>query len=449
MVGAGPAAFYATEKLLKSELVSVDMFERLPAPYGLVRYGVAPDHLKIKNVTRAFDKTASHPDFRFFGNVRIGVDLSLEDLRQHYSMVLFGTGAQTDRRLGIPGEDLPGSHPATEFVAWYNGHPDFVSCEFDLSAKNVAVIGVGNVAVDVARILCRTHAELNETDMAQYAIDSLIQSSTTNVYMLGRRGPAQAAFTNPEVKELGELDGADVVVRREDVALSDVEKEFLEASDDKTVARKMEILNEFSALPEGHKPRKLHIRFRVSPVEIVAGDDGRVSGIKVVYNRMVLEGGRIRPIPTDKTELIPVELVFRSVGYRGVRIEGVPFDDKQGIIPNDAGRVVDEDGERVAGMYVTGWIKRGPSGVIGTNKPDGAETAASMLEDLQNVQAPPGDAGTIFELLESRNVRAISYSDWQQLDKLEIENGRACGRPRQKFLTARDMILAVRSDARK
>src|SRR5574341_1780566 len=386
IIGAGPAGFFLAEKLLGREdvAVHVDLYERLPTPYGLVRFGVAPDHEKIKNVTRQFDKIAARPGFRFFGNVDVGRRLILDDLRRHYHQICFTTGAQTDRRMGIPGEDLARSHPATEFVAWYNGHPDFRDRTFDLSVERVAVVGVGNVAVDVARMLCRTPEELATTDTTDYALAALRASRVREVYLLGRRGPVQAAFTNPEAKELGELPGADIHVRPEEIALDPVSQAELARGDDHAAAKKVDILREFSSRQPTGKPRLLTIRFLVSPVELLGDDRGRVRAMRLVRNRLVTgKDGSARAEATGQFEELPVGLVFRSVGYRGVPIPGLPFHDAWGVILNDKGRVVDPQTKQpLAGEYAAGWIKRGPSGVIGTNKPDAAETVLGMLEDL-------------------------------------------------------------------
>ena len=450
VIGSGPAAFYASELLLKNtnNIIEVDMFERLAAPHGLVRYGVAPDHAKIKTVTRAYDAIAAHPRFRFFGYVEFGRHLTVTDLSAHYHQVLFATGAQTDRHMGIPGEDLSGSHAATEFVAWYNGHPDFRNCQFDLSVKRAAVIGVGNVAIDVARILVRTPEELEKTDMAAHAIEALRASRIEEVYLLGRRGPAQAAFTNPEVKEIGEMPGADVIVRSDEVQLDPLSEAYVADADDRTLVKKIEILQGYALRkPEG-RSRRLHVRFLVSPVELIGDPGGHVAGMRLVRNRLVAaSGGAISAEPTGEFEELQLGLVFRSVGYRGVGLDGVPFDEKRGVIPNDHGRVLDpRSNTTVPGLYATGWIKRGPSGVIGTNKPDAADTVTSMLADLaQGMHLRPSqpDAGAAEALVLMRQPLAVSYSDWLRADALECSAGRACGRPRLKFATIEEMLAAL------
>jgi ferredoxin--NADP+ reductase len=450
VIGSGPAAFYAVESLFKQSAlaVEVDMFERLPAPHGLVRYGVAPDHAKIKTVTRAYDTIAGHAGFRFFGNVEFGRHLTLDDLARHYHQVVFATGAQTDRQMGIPGEDLQGSHAATEFVAWYNGHPDYRDCQFDLSVERAAVVGVGNVAIDVARILVRTPDELEQTDMAAHAVEALRHSNIREVFLLGRRGPAQAAFTNPEVKEIGEMADADVVVKPDEVQLDPLSQAYVDAAKDRMLVKKIEILQGYALRkPEG-KRRRLHVRFLVSPVELLADGHGRVRAMRLVRNRLVAStSGSISAEPTGEFEDLDVGLVFRSVGYRGVALSEVPFDVRRGVIPNDKGRVLDAaSGEPVTGLYAAGWIKRGPSGVIGTNKPDAAETVAQMVADVERgahwTPAEP-DARAIEALVLSRQPLAVTYADWRRLDELECSQGAACGRPRLKFASTEEMLAAL------
>lgn len=450
IVGSGPTGFYALDHLLRQQgvAVEVDMFDRLPTPYGLVRLGVAPDHQKIKSVTAAFDRAAANPRFRFFGWVEFGKDVSLTDLREHYHQIFYCTGAQTDRRMGIPGEDLRGSHPATEFVAWYNGHPDFRDYRFDLSAERVAVVGVGNVAVDVARILCRTPEELATTDIADYALEALRESRVREVYLLGRRGPAQAAFTNPEVKELGEMAGADVGVRPEEAALDPLTRAALERSPDRTTQKKVEILQSYASRPPSGKARRLVVRFLVSPVALTGDARGHVCSMRLVRTELyATDAGTLQPRPTNEFEDLPVDLVFRSVGYKGVPLPGVPFNEKWGVILNEKGRVLDpETRQPVLGEYTAGWIKRGPTGVIGTNKPDAAGTVACMLEDLVAGRVlTPGrpEAAAIAELVRQRKPDYFSYADWRRLDALEAARGKAAGRPRVKFTSVEEMRAAL------
>lgn len=449
IVGSGPAGFYVAEHLLKQTEVPVriDMFDRLPTPFGLVRFGVAPDHPKIKSVTRVFDKIAKNPAFRFYGNVEIGKDVTLAELKDHYHQICFATGAQTDRHMGIPGEDLPRSHAATEFVAWYNGHPDYRDRHFDLTSERVAVVGVGNVAVDVARILSKTPEELAETDIADHALEALRKSKVREVIMLGRRGPLQAAFTNPEARELGELEGADIHVRADEVRLDPVSQAELDASDDDTLKKKVAIVQEFAEKSRAMKPRLLTLRFLVSPVELVAGADGGVRGMRLARNEIYSDGGKLQSRATGEVEEIPVDMVFRSVGYRGVPIHGLPFQERSGVIPNAAGRVTDPaKGGPLKGTYVSGWIKRGPSGVIGTNKKDGTETATCMLEDASKsaTLAPPQpDPAAIDALVRSRRSDVVTYADWARLDAVEIARGERAGRPRVKLVTRAEVQAAL------
>jgi ferredoxin--NADP+ reductase len=435
VVGSGPAGFYTADALLKSDdpPVEVDVIDRLPTPHGLVRLGVAPDHENIKAVSRAFEKTAARSGFRFFGNVEIGRDVSHEDLLRLYDAVVYSVGAQTDRRLGIAGEDLPGSWPATAFVAWYNGHPDFQELEFDLTHERAVVIGNGNVAVDCVRMLALTAEELATTDTTDAAIDAIAGSGLKEIVMLGRRGPVQAAFTPPELKELGELAGADVIVDPADLELDPGSERELDA-DRELTRRNLELLREYAArLPDG-KPRRIVLRFLTSPVSIVGGE--RVEGIEVVRNELVEEDGRLAARPTGETELIPTGIVLRSVGYKGVALPGVPFDEARGTIPNDAGRV--EGAERT---YAAGWIKRGPSGVIGTNKKDAAETVETLLADGRagHLRSPGGNLET---LLDERGVHYVEHTGWQAIDAVERAAGEPLGRPRVKLHTWEKLMQA-------
>lgn len=449
IVGSGPSGFYAADHLQKQSnlIVAIDMFDRLPTPYGLVRGGVAPDHQKIKSVTKAYDRIAADPNFRFYGNVEFGKDITHDDLVKHYHAIIYAVGAQTDRHMGIPGEDLPGSHPATEFVAWYNAHPDYADYQFDLSAENVAVVGLGNVAMDVIRILAQTVDELSETDIADYALEALQRSKVKNIYVLGRRGPAQAAFTNPEIKELGELKETSVIVGADEMVLDPVSQKLVDSGDDKTATRNVEILKSYAEQGDTGKPRKIHMRFCVSPVEI--SGNGCVQSIKIVKNELVADDkGNLKAKATDQYETIPVGLVFRSVGYQGMALPGVPFDEKSATIPNDRGRVLTaaRDGQQVIGDYVVGWIKRGPSGVIGTNKPDSVETVDMLIEDLRAgklLDPAEPKRESLESLLGSRGIRYVTFADWHILDLIEQERGEYREAPRRKFHRVEDMLKAI------
>lgn len=450
IIGAGPAGFYAAERLFKeTELViEVDLYDRLPTPFGLVRNGVAPDHQKIKSVTAAFDRIAANPRFRFFGHVELGSDVTVDDLKAHYHQLLYSTGAQTDRPLGIPGDDLIGSHPATEFVAWYNGHPDYRDCEFDLSQESVAVVGVGNVAVDVARILCRTPEELLKTDIADYALEQLRASRVKEVTILGRRGPAQAAFTAPEAKELGELADCDTFVPADEAQLDALSQASLAAAD-RAELRKVEFIQELARRQPSGKSKRLTLRFLVSPVELIGDETGRVKQMRLVRNILyATDAGSLRPKATDQFETLDAGLVFRSIGYRGVPLPGVPFHDSWGVIPNAGGRVLDsESREPLVGQYTAGWIKRGPTGVIGTNKPDAAETVEAMLADARagKLLSPTNATAAAAEaLVRGRQAHVVTYDDWRRLDALELSHGKEQGRPRVKFTRVDDMLAALK-----
>jgi len=447
VVGSGPAGFYAAGALLGGEPpVEVDMVERLPTPWGLVRLGVAPDHPKLKTVSRAFERIAERPGFRFLGNVEAGRDLTHGDLRRLYDAVIYAVGAQSDRRLGIPGEDLPGSWAATELVAWYNGHPDYQELEFDLSAERVVVIGNGNVAVDVARMLALTPEELAPTDTTDAAIEALCSSGIREIVMVGRRGPAQAAFTPPELIELGELAGADVLVDPADLELDPASEAAV--AEDVRAQRNVDVLREYAARVPSGKPRTLRLRFLLSPVAILG--DERVEAIEVVRNRLEpTESGYIRAVATDERETIPCGLVFRSVGYRGVALPDVPFDESRGTIRNDGGRILDEQGQPVPGAYCAGWIKRGPTGVIGTNKKDATETVELLLEDAVAGRLPrtQATAPDVDALLDERGVRRVLHEGWRSIDEVERAAGEKLGRPRVKLCTWDELLAAAESVA--
>jgi len=455
IVGSGPAGFYAAGHLLKNKaspdlVAQVDVYDRLPTPWGLVRAGVAPDHPKIKAVSRMYEKTAAHPEFRFFGNVQFGVDLTHEDLTERYHAVIYAVGAQTDKQMGIPGEELPGSWAATEFVAWYNGHPDYRELEFDLSCQTAVVIGNGNVAMDVTRMLAAPYDALARTDVADHALEVLKESRVEEVVVLGRRGPAQAAFTNPELLELPELTEADVHVDPADVELDEHSRLAIEHEGEITHRRNVEILTDYSKREPSGRPKRIALRFFVSPVAI--GGEGRVESIEVVHNELYRDGsGVLRARSTERHETIGCGLVLRSIGYRGVPLEGVPFDETHGVIPNEGGRVRDpHDQEFVPGEYAVGWIKRGPSGVIGTNKRDAQETVDFLVEDLHEGRLnEPSDPSreSLEALIAERKPEAVAYAGWEAIDAAEKSAGEPNGRPRVKLCSFDELLEAAKQPA--
>jgi ferredoxin--NADP+ reductase len=442
IVGAGPSGFYTSDQLLKVGF-AVDLYDALPTPFGLVRAGVAPDHPKIKSVTRMYAKTATHERFRFFGGVSLGRHVTREELRARYSVVVYAIGTATDNRLGIPGEDRPGSYPATEFVAWYNGHPEFADHQFDLNGGRAVVIGNGNVAIDVARMLVLDPAELAPTDTADHAIDAFGMAGVTEVVLLGRRGPAEAAFTNPELRELGELERADVIV--DPAQLEGVE---LAPDADATRRRNVEILREYAQRTPSGRSHRLELRFLRSPTEILGeGSDGPVTGVRVAVNELVTgPDGRVRAVPTGAEEVIECGLVLRSIGYRGLPLAGIPFDETRGLIRNEGGRVHDEAG-CCPGEYVVGWIKRGPSGVIGTNKKDAADTVARIVEDRDAGALPTpatDDPAAIEAWLATRAPDHVTWAGWEAIDAHESSLGEPSGRPRVKLVRLEDLLRASR-----
>jgi len=451
VVGSGPSAFYAIEALFKAPGVDVrvDVFDRLPTPYGLVRGGVAPDHQKIKSVVKIYVKIADHPSFRFFGNVELGRDVQVDDLRRHYDQILYAVGNESDRWLGIPGEDLASVRSATEFVGWYNGHPDFADRIFDLeSVRRVVVVGNGNVAMDVTRILVARPDELAATDIADYALAALRRSAVREVVLLGRRGPAQAAFSPKEIRELGELDDAEVLVDPADVVVDEVTQTWLDTDAPRSARRNLDYLTECSQRGERGAPRVIRTRFLVAPVEFI-GKGGVLSGVRVQFNELyAADDGTPRPRALDRYGNEPAQLVLEAIGYRGVPIAGVPFDDRNGVIANRDGRVIDlETGEHRGGEYVVGWAKRGPTGLIGTNSPDSKATVALMLADAAEQSATAlaaNDLDAIPDLLRARDVDYASYADWQRLDRYEVECGQAKGKVRDKLTDVGEMMSVIR-----
>ena len=435
IVGSGPAGFYAAEALLKRTdvRVDVDMFDRLPTPYGLVRGGVAPDHQRIKTVARVFAATAARPTFRFLGNVQLGRDITVDDLRRHYHQVLYATGNEADRRLGIPNEGVDRCTPASVFVGWYNGHPDYRNARIDLSVHRVAVVGAGNVAVDVARILLRTRAELERTDIAAHALEVLEKSKVREVFLLARRGPEQAAFTPAELRELGELAEADPIVDP---------KELAGCADGKPGGN-VEILRSFAARAARPDTRRLHMRFLVSPTELFADAGGGVAGIALERNRLETRpDGSVVARATGEMDRLDVDMVIPAIGYAGDRIPGVPYDEKARIIANEDGRVVDPESRMIVrNEYVAGWARTGPQGLIGEHKRASAHVVGHMIADgagLAERALPRHDA--IDNVLRERGVKLVSFDDWKQLDDVEVARGARRGAPRDKIVDVEAML---------
>jgi ferredoxin--NADP+ reductase len=434
IVGSGPAGFYAADFLLKAGF-AVDLYERLPAPFGLVRYGVAPDHQTIKRVTAAFDRTAKQTGFRFRGNVEVGRDIAIEELRRAYDAVVLAYGASTDRRLGVPGENLVGSHAATDFVAWYNSHPDHAHDRYDLSSERAVVVGLGNVALDVARVLVRRPEELATTDIADSALAALRGSKVREVVLLGRRGPAEAAFDQGELADIVALSGVEVVVE------GDVTFDVPEGAE-AAVRKNVEYLATLPRTPSPSAERRVRLRFLASPVELV-GEAGRLQAIVVEDNELVASNGRISARGTGRKHTLATKLVVRSIGYQGLPLPGTPFDAKRGVVPNLAGRVVGADDAPVPGLYVTGWIKRGPSGLIGTNKACAKETTDQVLADVERLPAPTLEPSAVDALLGERGVRVVGYEGWRAIDAVEAARGTEKGKVRDKLTTVADLLGAV------
>jgi ferredoxin--NADP+ reductase len=448
IVGAGPAGAFAAACLLRARGdVEIDLIERLPTPWGLLRGGVAPDHQEIKRLEETFDQQTLRGGCRFLGNVDVGVDVSHSELIGHYTAVVYATGAQTDKSLGIPGEELPGSWAATEFVAWYNGHPDYRELEFDLSVERAVVIGNGNVAADVTRMLTLSPRELERTDVADHALEALRQSRIREVIVLGRRGPAQAAFTSAELRELGRLDGVDVRVGRDEVQLDPVSRRWLAEEGSFTARKNVELLHEFAAR-RAHPDlsRRIELRFLRSPVQIRG--TGRVEAIDVRRNQIVrTDDGllRARTVGED-VERIACGLVLRSVGYRAVPLPDVPFDERRFVLPNERGRVLAQDGQPLTGVYAVGWIKRGPTGILGTNKRDAEETIGCLAEDLKAgaLPSPPyPDPEQLDLLLAERKPDLVTIEGWRAIDARELEGGRGQQRPRVKLAARADLLATA------
>lgn len=443
IVGAGPAGIYAADLLIKSELrdfeVSIDLFDLLPAPYGLVRYGVAPDHPRIKGIIRALYEVLDRGDIRFFGNVQYGKDITMDDLQSHYNAVIFATGAIRDADLNIPGIDLDGSYGAADFVNWYDAHPDFPR-EWPLEAKQIAVIGNGNVALDVARVLVKHPKDMLTTDIPTNVYEGLKNSPVTDVHVFGRRGPAQVKFTPLELREATHIEGVDTIVYEEDFQYDEGSQEAIDTNNQTRV-----MVNTLEALREEPQnsgaPRRLHLHFFSAPVEVI-GEDGKVAGLKIERTKLDGRGG---VVPTGEFRELPVQAVYRAVGYFGSELPEVPFDAKSGVIPNQGGRVLDAAGSQIPGVYATGWIKRGPVGLIGHTKSDALETITNLISDRETWWAPThADEADVVALLEERKVEFIDWADWLMIDQRERELGEAEQRERIKLVEREDFLKAAK-----
>jgi ferredoxin--NADP+ reductase len=442
IVGAGPAGIYAADLIIKSELrdfdVSIDLFDLLPAPYGLVRYGVAPDHPRIKGIIRALYEVLDRGDIRFFGNVEYGKDITLDDLKKHYNAVIFSTGAVKDAYLNIPGINLEGSFGAAAFVNWYDAHPDFERT-WDLSAKDIAVLGNGNVALDVARVLAKPAEVMLSTDIPDNVYQGLRASQATDVHVFGRRGPAQVKFSPLELREAVHLEDVDTIVYDEDFQYDEGSQQAI-ASNNQTRVMVKTLEDLRSNVVTGAK-RRLHLHFFSAPVEILE-KDGKVAGIKI--ERTMLDGtGNVKP--TGEFREFPIQALYRAVGYFGSELSEVPFDEKAGVIPNDKGRVLDLDGKHIQGVYATGWIKRGPVGLIGHTKSDAIETIAQIIEDKSNWWTPASPSeDSITDLLTSRNIDYVGWPEWLRIDAEEKRLGESQERERIKLVEREDFLAVAK-----
>jgi ferredoxin--NADP+ reductase len=444
IVGAGPAGIYAADLLIKSEIrdfdVSIDLFDLLPAPYGLVRYGVAPDHPRIKGIIKALYEVLDRGDIRFFGNVTYGKDITLDDLKKHYNAVIFATGAVQDAELNIPGVELEGSLGAASFVNWYDAHPDFER-SWDLSAQEVAVIGNGNVALDVARVLVKSPAQMLATDIPENVYEGLLASKATDVHVFGRRGPAQVKFSPLELREAVHVDGVDTIVHDEDFQYDEGSNNQIESNNQTRVMVKT--LEELRGKQQSGAAKRLHLHFFSSPVEII-GEHGKVKALKIERTKLDGSGG---VIPTGEFRQIPVQAVYRAVGYFGSELSEIPFDDKAGVIPNDKGRVLDSAGKHIRGVYATGWIKRGPVGLIGHTKSDAIETIAQIIEDKPTWWQPASPEETaIVALMESRGVEYVGWPEWLRIDAEEKRLGVAKQRERIKLVERTDFLQVAKGE---
>jgi ferredoxin--NADP+ reductase len=440
IVGAGPAGIYAADLIIKAERdfdVSIDLFDLLPAPYGLVRYGVAPDHPRIKGIIKALYEVLDRGDIRFFGNVKYGTDITLEDLKNHYNAVIFATGAIKDAELNIPGVELDGSYGAADFVNWYDAHPDFPRT-WPLHAKEVAVLGNGNVALDVARILAKQPQALLSTDIPDNVYQGLLSSPVTDVHVFGRRGPAQVKFTPLELREACAIEGVDTIVYDEDFKYDAGSQEAIDTNNQTRVM--VNTLESHRGKELTGATKRLHLHFFSSPKEIL-GEDGKVTGLRVERTELDGKGG---VTGTGEIRQFPAQAVYRAVGYFGSELDSIPFDHKYGVITNAAGRVLDSSGEHIPGVYATGWIKRGPIGLIGHTKSDAMETIACVIEDKDSWWQPAhADESEIVELLNSKGIQFLGWPEWLKIDATEKALGASQDRERIKLVDRGDFLDAA------
>jgi ferredoxin--NADP+ reductase len=438
VVGSGPSGFYATEALLKNfPNTSVNIIEKLPVPFGLVRFGVAPDHPKLKQVIMVYNRIAENPNVNFFGNVELDKDITIEELQRTHHAVILCYGARSDRDLNIPGTSLKGYHSAREFVAWYNGDPEAQHHKFDFSHKNAVIIGQGNVAADVCRILTKSVDELKKTDITTQAIEQLSESKIRNIHIIGRRGPAQAKFSSKEIRELGELSNCSNFIEQQSYVIDDIDKNQLSAPAFADIAKCVSIFKDFGYKKDSKKQHSIEYKFLLSPIKICG--DSKIESITFMRNRLT---DNRKAEPTGDTITIDCGLCFSSIGYRGQAINNIPFDDVKGTIINDKGRVINKQGTVITGLYTSGWIKRGPSGIIGTNRADSVETIETLVKDIETLKQKTIEENAFINILKAKKCRYISYEDWKKIDDIEIKNGSIIGKSREK-ITDIDKMLSI------
>ncbi|MEC7986626.1 MAG: FAD-dependent oxidoreductase [Myxococcota bacterium] len=444
IVGAGPSGFYAARALSKelNRPHRIDIIDRLPTPFGLVRGGVAPDHQSIKRVSKSYERLLRNDSIRFIGNICLGRDLTRKDLERYYHAIIYATGNESARSLHIPGEDLDGVHSATEFVFWYNGHPDYRNCQFRLEeAKRVAIIGNGNVALDVARILAKKTTELAHTDIADYALQKLSNASIEEIIIVGRRGPAQSSFSPKELQELASVNGIQFIVSPRDIQQSQKPDnlQWVEAYASASAKKNLSFLTEQAEQSKENGGRKVRVLFHLSPTACI-GSDNKLTHLCLRRNALLEKGSRMSAIATDEKHSEPIDLVFKAIGYRGIPIPSVPFDHSKGIIPNVDGRVVESlTGRHLLGNYVVGWAKRGPNGLLGTNRPDAEATVTLLLADIETLLQHSKKDDILPEIRE-KGLRCVSKDDWNRIDQEELRRGKSKGKIREKFTDTQALL---------